>query len=38
LVLDEAEHNRSFYVNQGWGGSGNGWVSAGTWFAGKIRP
>jgi len=38
LVLDEAEHNRFFYVNQGWGGSGNGWVSAGTWFAGKIRP
>ncbi len=30
------EYNRAFYVNQGWGGSGNGWVSAGTWFAGEI--
>jgi hypothetical protein len=30
------EYNRSFYVNQGWGGSSNGWVSAGTWFAGEI--
>ena len=35
---NETEYNRSFYVNQGWGGSGNGWVSAGTWFAGEIRP
>lgn len=35
---DETEYNRSFYVNQGWGGSDNGWVSAGTWFAGEIYP
>ena len=35
---NETQYNRSFYVNQGWGGSGNGWVSAGTWFAGEIRP
>jgi hypothetical protein len=35
---NETEYNRSFYVNQGWGGSDNGWVSAGTWFAGEIRP
>lgn len=32
----KTEYNRAFYVNQGWGGSGNGWVSAGTWFAGEI--
>ncbi|MFN2284216.1 MAG: hypothetical protein ACK2UQ_07325 [Anaerolineae bacterium] len=32
------EYDRWFYVNQGWGGSDNGWVSAGTWFAGEIRP
>lgn len=32
------EYSRWFYVNQGWGGSGNGWVSAGTWFAGQIFP
>ncbi len=32
------EYDRQFYVNQGWGGNGNGWVSAGTWFAGEIRP
>ncbi len=35
---NETQYNRSFYVNQGWGGSGNGWVSGGTWFAGEIRP
>ncbi len=33
----KTEYNRSFYVNQGWGGSSNGWVSAGTWFAGEIE-
>lgn len=32
------DYSRWFYVNQGWGGSGNGWVSAGTWFAGQILP
>lgn len=32
------EYSRWFYVNQGWGGAGNGWVSAGTWFAGEIYP
>lgn len=31
-------YQREFYVNQGWGGSGNGWVNAGTWFAGRIYP
>ncbi len=35
---NETEYNRAFYVNQGWGGSDNGWVSAGTWFAGEIKP
>ena len=29
----------SFYVNNGWGGGGNGeWIDAGTWFAGEIYP
>ena len=32
------EYDRRFYVNQGWGGNDNGWVSASTWFAGRIRP
>lgn len=27
-----------FYVNQGWGGGGNSWVPADTWFAGRIYP
>jgi hypothetical protein len=34
----KTEYSRFFYVNQGWGGSGDGWVSAGTWFAGRISP
>lgn len=29
---------RQFYVNQGWGGTSNGWVSASTWFAGQLWP
>ena len=32
------EYSRWFYVNQGWGGNNDGWVSASTWFAGRIRP
>ena len=35
---DEEVYDRWFYVNQGWGGSGNDWVEAGTWFAGEIYP
>jgi hypothetical protein len=31
-------YSRWFYVNQGWGGSGNGWVEASTWFAGRVFP
>ena len=30
--------DRSFYVNQGWGGALNGWITASTWFAGEIFP
>jgi len=29
---------RRFYVNEGWYGSQNGWVSARTWFAGRLFP
>jgi hypothetical protein len=32
------QYNRQFWVNQGWGGSGNGWIPASTWFAGEIYP
>jgi hypothetical protein len=35
---DSTEYSRWFYVNEGWGGAGNGWVSAGTWFAGELAP
>lgn len=35
---NETVYDRWFYVNQGWGGSGNGWVPAETWFAGEIYP
>ncbi len=34
----EEVYDRWFHVNTGWGGSGYGWVEAGTWFAGEIRP
>jgi hypothetical protein len=34
----DTDYNRAFYVNQGWGGAGNGWISAGTWFDGEIYP
>ena len=35
---DDVVYEEQFYVNSGWGGTGNGWVSAGTWFAGRINP
>ncbi len=35
---DDVVYDRCFYVNQGWGGSGNEWVTASTWFAGSIFP
>lgn len=36
---DETVTDRSFYVNQGWGGGGAGdWIEASTWFAGQISP
>lgn len=34
----ETVYDRWFYVNQGWGGIGNDWVQASTWFAGEIYP
>jgi hypothetical protein len=33
---DDVVYQQQFYVNNGWGGQGNGWVSAGTWFAGRV--
>lgn len=35
---DEVVYDRFFYVNQGWGGAGNDWVEASTWFAASIFP
>jgi uncharacterized repeat protein (TIGR01451 family) len=35
---EDVEYRHQFYVNQGWGGSGNGWIPAGTWFAGQLYP
>jgi hypothetical protein len=35
---NDTVYDRWFYVNQGWGGAGNEWVSASTWFAGEIFP
>ena len=35
----ETQYSRWFYVNQGWGHSSyNDWVSADTWFVGKLQP
>jgi hypothetical protein len=33
---NSTQYYRTFYVNQGWGGAGNGWVADGTFFAGEI--
>jgi len=38
VCWDEVVYDRSFFVNQGWGGSGNEWITASTWFAGEIYP
>jgi hypothetical protein len=38
LFWETTEYNRDFYVNQGWGGSGDGWVNASTWFSGELNP
>jgi hypothetical protein len=36
---EETVTDTAFYVNEGWGGGGNGtWIDAGTWFAGEIYP
>ncbi|MCX6043637.1 MAG: hypothetical protein NT075_00880 [Chloroflexi bacterium] len=32
------DYDRRFYLNQGWSGAGDGWVSAKAFFAGEIRP
>lgn len=34
----ETQYQRQFYVNQGWNGSGNGWIGADTWFSARIIP
>jgi len=35
-IFSYTQYSRWFYVNKGWYGSGNGWVSASTWFAGRF--
>lgn len=37
-VTISTDYDREFYLNNGWGGSGNGWEDASTWFAGEINP
>lgn len=38
ICWDEVVYDRSFYLNQGWGGYGNEWITASTWFSGEIYP
>jgi hypothetical protein len=38
VLSDYKQYQREFYVNQGWGGSSNGWIPAETWYAGSVRP
>jgi hypothetical protein len=38
VCWDEVVYDRCFYINQGWGGYGNEWITASTWFAGEIYP
>lgn len=37
---EDTEYQRSFCINNGWGGGGDNhdWVSASTWFAGELKP
>ena len=28
----------NFWVDQGWGGAGNTWITADTWFSGELYP
>lgn len=35
---DDVVWHQFWYVNQGWGGNGNGWIQTGTWFAGRVNP
>jgi hypothetical protein len=37
-VGDDILYSRYFYVNNGHGGSDDGWVDASTWFAGRVSP
>ena len=34
---NKTETDRSFYVNQGWGGADNSWLPATTWFYGSFE-
>jgi hypothetical protein len=36
LFWERTVYSRWFYVNNGWGGSSNGWVEASTWFCGRL--
>jgi hypothetical protein len=38
VLSDYKQYQLEFYVNQGWGGSSNGWIPAETWYAGPVRP
>jgi hypothetical protein len=38
LLWETVVYDRCFYLNQGWGGSGNEWITASTWYSGEIYP
>jgi len=38
LFWETVVYDRCFYLNQGWGGSGNEWITASTWYSGEIYP
>jgi hypothetical protein len=33
---DDVVWSTYWYLNSGWGGSNNGWIQSGTWFAGRV--
>ena len=33
---DDVVWSTYWYLNYGWGGSNNGWIQSGTWFAGRV--
>ncbi|KAK7025368.1 hypothetical protein SK128_007643 [Halocaridina rubra] len=38
FFIKQTDYDREAYLNQGWGGAGNGWQDLKTWFCGQIYP